>query len=430
MRYSIIGATLEQVKNAGGNEIQMVKYSGIIFAGLAEDQVEFLELQGATVLPVVKVGVDNITPSHYVVRPGDVLPPVPPTPVEGAPTYLPYQLMVAAGYDIMRDMLVPPLYGSGFTVAIIDTGIRETHSQIGGHVVYSKNYTAAPMRDGFNHGTGVCGLAVSVAPEANILNMKVMDDNGDGTEEEVVMAIDDCIDLLESGSEYAPHVINLSLGAPDDGNPDNILRIICRAAISRGIWIFAATGNERTIMNPATERYVGAIGSIGYDPFVVSSYSGRGPTSEGLVKPDFVMFGENIITASSLGDTATIVKSGTSFAAPLISGMAVIAREGQYRRAVLTEPIPEIAWEQGWAMTEQILIDDLGRYICIKPLGAPAGKDNEYGWGMPFGTLVAQFFEAMAVSPINAVMSIMPVMLMVGVMGSVLKGDKSKSKSK
>ena len=423
MRYSIIGATLKEVQTIGGKEIQLAKYSGIIFAELDEDQADFLELMGTAVSPVVRIGVDTPKPKHLI-KPVDILPPVPLVPVEGEITYESYQLMIAAGYDELRSMMVPPLYGSGFTIAIIDTGIRETHERIGGRVVYSKNYTSDTMRDGFNHGTGVCGLAIATAPEANILNLKVMDDNGNGTEEEVVMAIDDCIDMVINDSEYAPHVINLSLGADDDGNPYNILRVMCREAIARGIWIFAATGNEGTIMNPACERYVGAVGSVDYEPFQASGYSGIGPTLEGLVKPDFVMYGQNVVTASSVSDTATIVKSGTSFSTPFISGIALLTREGQYRHALLTEEIPQIAWEQGWAMTQQVLIDDLGRYICIKPQGAPSGKDNVYGWGMPFGETIKQVFTATPMAGISSIFAVMPVMLMVGMMGSIFKEDK------
>ena len=62
-----------------------------------------------------------------------------------------------------------------------------------------------------------------------------------------------------------------------------------------------------TINCPACEQYVMAVGSAHYLPesntFVVSDFSSRGPTQEGLVKPDVVLFGEDIVVASSQSDT-------------------------------------------------------------------------------------------------------------------------------
>jgi len=62
------------------------------------------------------------------------------------------------------------------------------------------------------------------APLLYLLDIKVLDNRGEGTEEEVVMGIDEVLSLHDEGSAYAPWVINLSLGGPDDGSPFNPLR--------------------------------------------------------------------------------------------------------------------------------------------------------------------------------------------------------------
>jgi serine protease AprX len=355
---------------------------------------------------------------------------MPPTPVVGAPTYSPELLVWAAGYEELRALTRPPLYGEGFNLAIVDTGIRETHEKVNGRVVYSKNFTSAPMRDGFDHGTGVASIALAVVPLCNILNLKVLDDEGNGTEEEVVLAIDDAVSLHDTQPEIAPSVINLSLGAPDDGNPDNAMRVACRAAIARGIWVVASAGNEGpepgTILCPACERYVGAVGSAKYEPFVVSKFSSRGPTKEGLIKPDALFFGEDLVMTSSNSDTATVAKSGTSFSVPFASGSAILYHEAMYRHAVATQRIKGIVFPPGEErlISVEEAMDVYLPGICIKPQGTPPGKDYDYGYGLPFGPLVRQalrLMPAMDISGIAMPFVMISLLLMVaGVMRSIL----------
>jgi len=410
VRYAIMGATVEQIKSVGGVDIKEARSAGIIFATLTAEQAQKLRAMGFTVSEVgsVKAAV------------------MPPAPVAGAPTYSPEQLVWAAGFEELRTITEPPLYGEGFNLAIIDTGIRETHEKIRGRVVYSRNFTSDPMRDGFDHGTGVASVAVAVAPLCNILNIKVLDDKGSGTEEDVVMGIDHVISLHDEEAEIAPSVINLSLGSPDDGNPYSPLRVACQAAIERGIWVIAAAGNDGpdpgTIMSPACERYVGAIGSARYlaaeRTFAVSTFSSRGPTKEGLVKPDAVMFGEDIVMASSAGDTATVAKSGTSFAAPFVSAMALLYHEGYQRRAMPTREITGVYPELGILVPIQDMIDVYLAGICVKPQGVLSGKDNDYGYGLPFGPLVKQ---AIGLRPAIDIPSLVAGMIAVAMLGMMVR---------
>jgi serine protease AprX len=426
MRYSIIGATVGQVKSVGGTDIKEAPSTGIIFAELDEAGAALLESLGARVKKVGEVKTSDIT---------DVTPPVPiPGEQEG---YSPLDLMAAIGFtEEWRYIIEPPLYGEGFGVAILDSGIRETHQLIKGRVVYSKNFTASPGGDRFNHGTGVASLVVALAPRCNLIDIKVIDDSGVGTDEEVVLGINEVISLKETRADIFPYVINLSLGKADDGDPLDPLRIACRAAIEKGIFVFAAAGNlgpqMGTIMSPACERYVGAIGSITYDPqvpersFRVSSFSSRGPTKEGLVKPDAVLPGENIIMAASGSDTATVVKSGTSFATPLASGMALIHGEGamkQARRLEYQLPGLPVTWVP---MTPVELVDKWTPLITVKPTGVPRGKDVEYGWGLPFGELAAlaltgRLPSQAATSVIDMVVPIAGIGMMGMMMSSMVK---------
>jgi serine protease AprX len=407
VRYAVTGATVDQVKSVGAVDIKEARSTGIIFATLTEEQASRLRSQGCTVTKVgeVKTAV------------------MPPTPVAGVPTYTPEQLFQIAGLEDLRNISRPPLYGEGFNLAIVDTGIRSTHEKISGHVVYSKNYTSDPAGDGFDHGTGVASIALAAAPKCNLLDLKVLDSKGQGTEEEVVLAIDDIISMHDAGAEFAPHVINLSLGSPDDGNPNNILRIACRAALERNIWVIAAAGNSGpapgTIMSPACERYVAAVGSAKYLPdqktFVVSNFSSRGPTLEGLTKPDSLLFGEDIDMASSSSDTATTAKSGTSFATPFGSAMSLLFMEGLQRQAQPTQEIPGVYPELGiYYFTLADMIDRYLGGLSIKPQGVPSGKDNDYGYGLPFGPLILQTLGVRPAFDLSAVFTGMVAVMMIG----------------
>lgn len=219
MRYAIIGSSVQQVRSVGGTEVKEAHRVGVIFATLTPEQAARLESSGCQIEQVTKVK----------------SPVAPPAPIVAEPTYTPEQLAQAAGMEDLKRVYYPLLCGDGINLAILDTGIRESHDQIRGSIVYSRNFTSDPMRDGFGHGTGVCSIALAVAPLCRILNMKVLDNQGEGTDEGVVLAIDDCIGLHVTRPDVAPLVINVSVGKADDGNPNNTLRTACRAAIKEGL---------------------------------------------------------------------------------------------------------------------------------------------------------------------------------------------------
>lgn len=426
MRYAVISGRLTitelqlEVKRYGGRNLRAAVASKQVFCDLEQSAVNKLRATGSIVSRVGGVKA-AIIPSPRV-----------PTPVAAAPVYSPEELVWATGLANLRFSFEPPLYGEGFNIAIIDTGILETHQKINGRVVYSKNYTTDLMRDGFNHGTGVASIVTTVAPLCNILNLKVLDDEGEGTEEELTLAIDDCLAMYDARAEIAPLVINMSLGSPDDGNPNSPMRVACRAAIERGIWVVAAAGNggpsPNTILSPACEKYVFAVGSAKYDaPFSVSDFSGRGPTKEGLAKPDILMFGENIIVASSEGNTATIAKTGTSFAAPFMSPSALLYHEGWMKSRYIGETFPSL-WLGRFPELEElerppdvnVIIDTYLAQVCAKPQGIVAGKDNSYGYGMLLGDLLAAAITVEPEVDVEILMSSIAPIVILALLGAVM----------
>ncbi len=424
MRYSVISKGLTilelqtEVKRCGGRNLRVAAASKQIFCDLDDSSVTKLRAAGCS---VSKIGGVKAT----------IMPPIitPPIPIAAAPVYSPEELTWAIGLEELRYLTEPPLYGEGVNVAVIGTGVRETHKRINGRVKYSKNYTTDPMRDGLDHDTGVCDIIITVAPLCNILNLKVLNDEGEGTEEDVAIAIDDCITLFDTNPDLAPTVINLSLGGPDDGNPNNPLRVACRAAIDRDIFIFASAGNAGptpySVTCPACEQYVFAVGSARYEPFVISDWSSRGPTQEGLIKPDAILFGENIVMASSKSDIATIAKSGTSFAAPFGSAMAILYHEGAYRQAMWKEAVLGVPAGLIYYVPVKEMIDDYLPLICLKPEDTPLGKDSVHGYGLPYGPLAYRVLTEVPVPDISAIITpILGIALLGMVMAPMIKGLK------
>jgi len=413
MRYSIQQATEQQVQSVGATHIVLAPRSKIIFADLSEEQVLRLKALGCLV--------SNTQETKTEVTP--------PTPLIGEAIYTPKQLLDFSGLEEVRNLLRPPLHGEGMTIAILGTGIRELHELIAGRVVYSKNFTSSLMEDTFDHDTGVASLVLAVAPYCNIINLKVLDENGIGTDEEVVLALEECMRLHDENSPYRPVVINCSFGAEDTGDPNAAMRVACRETIKRGIWTAASAGNAgpspSTITSPACEEDVGAVGSCSAEPFEISEFSSRGPTKENLPKPDVVYFGENIIMASSKSDTSTIAKSGTSFSLPLVAGMAILYCEGMTRYGKVE--FKEISDDAQYPLIMYPAItptelETLFPNICVKPQGIPTGRDNNYGYGLIWGALVKNaMIAAVGVPDLAAIFS--PI-ITIALLSMIMKGIK------
>lgn len=330
-------------------------------------------------------------------------------------------------FSEFRSAFTPPLIGTGLTVAVLDSGIRASHEAFeGGKIVYEEVFSEADTPDDvYGHGTSVAYLIAGgihgdvntgVAPDAKLLNLKCLNDDGEGTDEMVVAAIDRVCDLVEnaraSGKSLTdplyPNVINISLGAEDDGDEDSPVRIACRTAIDEyGLQVLAAAGNTGdkpgTIMLPACDPKVVAVGGLQSDFFVIWEQSSRGPTADGTIKPDFVIYATSIYMADNADDTAYIVKSGTSFSTPMLSGLIGLIWElGRRNFGDL--------WYVSWYDVEVV-----GEAVGAKPEGAPFQKDNTYGYGMPaFSAMLRGAMQPAAVTDVVSMM--MPLMLLMLVM--------------
>jgi subtilisin family serine protease len=211
----------------------------------------------------------------------------------------------------------PDSAGQGVTAYIIDTGVRITHSDFGGRASYG--YDAIDndntAQDGHGHGTHVAGTVAGnsygVAKKAKIVGVRVLNNSGQGTTDQVVAGID-----WVTRNAVKPAVANMSLG----GGVDTVLDQAVRNAIASGVTFAVAAGNESdnaTNHSPARVSEAITVGATTSSD-ARASYSNYGSVLD-LFAP-----GSSITSAWNSSDSATNTISGTSMATPHVAGAAVL----------------------------------------------------------------------------------------------------------
>src|ERR1051325_4128367 len=232
------------------------------------------------------------------------------------------------------------LDGTGIGIAIVDSGIYSAHKSLGSRVVYSKDFTGENrVDDPFGHGTYVAtaaagdgtlynGSYAGVAPNANLINLRVLNSQGFSLTSQVLSALDW---IYSNRITYNIRVANLSLGAPAIASYNNDpLCLAVRKLSDAGVVVVAAAGNDGkdsfgrkqygAVHAPGNEPSaitVGASNTFGTDARnddAITSYSSRGPTRsysvdsygllhyDNIIKPDLVAPGNKIISAEAVGN--------------------------------------------------------------------------------------------------------------------------------
>src|SRR5205823_4414372 len=237
------------------------------------------------------------------------------------------------------------LDGTGVGIAVVDSGIFDSHHFFMGangqqRVVTNIDFTGGldVDKDPYGHGSHVAGLVAgskgqdtellnyrSMAPNAIIINVRVLGANGTGTSAALLNGLNW---IYTNRAAQNIKVVNLSLGTPaiDSWHNDPLCRA-ARKLVDAGIVVVAAAGNNGK--NAAGTKIYGAIHSPGNDPSVITvgatntfgtdarnddgitTYSSRGPTRsfttnastgvktyDNLIKPDLVAPGNKIISAT------------------------------------------------------------------------------------------------------------------------------------
>ncbi|HEX5759986.1 MAG TPA: S8 family serine peptidase [Thermoanaerobaculia bacterium] len=214
----------------------------------------------------------------------------------------------------------PGATGSGVHAYVLDTGIDVNHREFEGRLGEGFNaVTGGTPTDGHGHGTHVAGTVggreFGAAKEVVLHAVKVIGDNGSGSDSEVIAGIDWV--TAHARENGWPAVANMSLG----GEPAPALdEALCRS-LAAGVAYAVAAGNDDA-------------DACGFSPARVAQAIGAGATNSQDRRASFSnrgrcvsIFapGENITSARNRGGSTTF--SGTSMASPHAAGVAALCRE-------------------------------------------------------------------------------------------------------
>jgi len=276
------------------------------------------------------------------------------------PAVSPWVLRATLGVD------GSPWTGRGVGVAVVDSGI-EMSEDFTGRVTAFYDFTsggvvATKPYDDYGHGTHVAGAiggsgALSrrndyrgLAPAVHLIGLKVLDKTGAGFTSDVIRAVDFAV---ANRQRLGIAIINLSLGHPiaQPAGADPLVQAVERASRA-GLVVVVAAGNLGTNPTTGLPGYAG-VTSPGNAPSAITvgaartgdtvsrgddripDYSSAGPTwFDGLVKPDVLAPGHNIVAAAAkrsaiyerypqlrAADPDYIRLSGTSMATAVATGV-------------------------------------------------------------------------------------------------------------
>lgn len=221
--------------------------------------------------------------------------------------------------------------GSGVHVYVIDTGIRATHVDFGGRVSGSFSVIDGGTDDCNGHGTHVAatvgGSTFGVAKNVTLHAVRVFGCGSMGFTSDMISGVD-----WVTAHHLAPAVANMSLG----GKASVALDTAVQGAINAGVTVVVAAGNGAADACLTSPSRVGAAITVGASGSAdrTAGFSNFGPCL------DIYAPGVFITSASNASDTASGYKSGTSMAAPHVSGVAAL-----YLQAYPTAGAAEVAWQ-------------------------------------------------------------------------------------
>jgi subtilisin family serine protease len=333
-----------------------------------------------------------------------------------------YRTSITVGADVVRNYL--GYTGAGIGVAILDSGVSSWHDDLtrGG---LNKTFPYGDQRvakfvdfvgtkttpyDDNGHGTHVAGIIAGngydsngeksgIAPKASIVSLKVLDRNGAGTIGNIISALNW---IVLNAKTYNIRVVNMSVGAAiHESYLTDPLTLATKRVTDLGITVVTAAGNRGTnalgltqyggIMAPGNAPWVltvgasSTMGTLTRNDDTLASFSSRGPTyKDYLAKPDLVAPGTGTISLAapgslfyttkltsllsgslSLGSKPYLSLSGTSMAAPVVSGTV----------ALMLQANPNLTPN----LIKGILQYTAQVYPGYKPLEQGAGFLNTYG---------------------------------------------------
>lgn len=273
-------------------------------------------------------------------------------------------------------------------IAVIDTGIDAGHPDLAGRVVAAANFTASnTTQDLAGHGTHVAGIAAAsfdngigiagMAPDARLMDVKVLALDASGR------TTGDCADVADGivwATDHGAEVLNLSLGSP---SACQALEMAVDYATSRGALVIAAAGNEATTARfyPAALPDVLSVAAT-TNRDQIAAFSNRGADWVDVAAP-----GDGIVSTLPTFDNGTGAVgygylSGTSMAAPVVSGIAALVwgelpagargREVDARIVASAQPIEGTGTLWRYGRVDACLAMSAASPLCAAPPSVPA----------------------------------------------------------
>jgi len=238
------------------------------------------------------------------------------------------------------------------SIAVVDSGVTTSLSTFGSRGIKSVNLVSSPSTYGsYGHGTFVASIAAGedtgytgAEPHAKIISLKVLDGAGAGSKSDVIAA---CDWILQNKAAYNIRVANFSLNTGGDSIQYDALDRAVESLWLNGVTVVVAAGNYAVNGQQSNVGYAPA-----NDPFVITvgasdsrettsrsddfaaPWSAWGRTQDGFFKPEIAAPGRHLIGAVPTGANLLtqfpdrvvapnyMWMSGTSFAAPVVSGLA------------------------------------------------------------------------------------------------------------
>lgn len=208
---------------------------------------------------------------------------------------------------------------ANLTVAVIDDGVDQNQPELKGRIVYPYNaVTGSNAYIPHNHATHVAGIIAAamdntgitgIAPNVKIMPINVF--NGEDADADVVAK------AIKYAVDHHADVINLSLGSSDYSN---LMDYYAQYAKSKGVVLVAAAGNYLSnipVYPAALPAVIGVSATDQDDQFAVFSNYG---SDIDLSAPGLDIY------STAVNGNGYVLMSGTSMAAPIVSGVAALIR--------------------------------------------------------------------------------------------------------
>ena len=384
-------------------------------------------LINAVIAQVPQDRLNSLAEAHGVVR------VTPDRPVQTAGQRVDVEFSQAIG---AKEVWGTGNLGAGVTVAILDSGLNPNFAtlrrpaegkanrilayyDVPSGQMYDPRHLQRSPQDPNGHGTHVAGIIANsayehqdgeyrgVAPAANLVAVRVLDETGVGSYSDVIQGIDW---VVQNKDTYNIRVLNISLYspafAPYWADPLNLATM---AAWEAGIVVVVSAGNSgpdpMSIGVPGNTPYIITVGAFtdnytpeDYGDDYMPPFSATGPTLDAFVKPDVIAPGAHVISLMKKKtylseqypenriSTQYFQMAGTSMSAGVVSGVAALMLsenpeltpdQVKYRLMMTARPqFSEYSGEAAYSVWEQ------GAGRVWAPDAVFADIEGEANWGM------------------------------------------------